>query len=895
MKGDFYGNTTLEKVIMYEGITEIEEAAFYGCEKLESITLPASLTSLGGDPRYGIEAKTFKKCTNLKEVIFKGTNLSRIPTGAFYATALESIEIPQNVISIDSEAFSGCRNLTSVTLHEGLKTLEYNAFSDCNLTTIVLPESLTFLGKEVFTNSGKSTLREIHLKNPRPLVGKDEINASAFGETYKEFVKSVTFYVPVGSLSAYKQADVWKNIQHFRTELYVANVRVSSLLPELIGNNKNEITDLKLTGEIDGMDILFLREMSGRDKAGNETEGNLLFLDMSDVRIVEGGGRYYDKSGQIGESSNDSIGDYAFYQCQIDSLILPANIYGIGKSALAQLNISQILIPEKMKRIGEYTFEGCKLLKSIDIPSGIEVIPKGAFQYCNSLELISLPTTLKEIGDYAFSGWNTSIEKIEIPNSVRSIGKYAFSNLKNLSQVKLPENITCIENGMFNNCTALSEISLPAGIVQIKDEAFKDCSSLNTIRIPALVEDIGSEVFANCKTLKDFEFPQKLKSIGNSAFKNCDALQVVSLPDELLTINAYAFNECDLLQDIIIPARVSYIGNAAFSFCKALKSIIVNPSNEFYTSTDGVLFNKSRSVLFNFPTTKGGDYHIPEEVEYISDYAFYNCANLMSVVIPDGVKVIRVDAFAGCQNIASIRIPSSVTQLESNVFYNCSSLVKAYLPDNITSMGSGVFQKCTLLKTVNIPASLKSLPDFTFSGCHILREIELPKGITSIGSSAFNNCKLLSSITIPGGVTTIGSGAFTGCAQLEKISNENPVPQAIDTYVFSGVDYTSCKLAIPFGSLSAYQMATGWKEFLNIKEEIITGTSIAISSDNNQFLKIENNKIKGSVAIPVTLSIYSINGQLIKSCIVSGDFMIPLERGLYIIKLGTESRKINIL
>ena len=151
-------------------------------------------------------------------------------------------------------------------------------------------------------------------------------------------------------------------------------------LPNKIGNSrKYDITNLKLVGEINGTDLRMIREMAGRDHNGDVTKGNLSVLDLSEAKIVEGGGSYCSDY----YTSNDKIGDVAFSGCSgLTSFTLPAGI----------------------TRIGSYAFHGCSGLTSLNLPAGITEIGQGAFQYCSGLTSITLPAGITEIGHGAFSG-----------------------------------------------------------------------------------------------------------------------------------------------------------------------------------------------------------------------------------------------------------------------------------------------------------------------------------------------------------------------------------------------------------------------------------------------------------------------------------------------------------
>ena len=108
-------------------------------------------------------------------------------------------------------------------------------------------------------------------------------------------------------------------------------------LPDRIASSrKYKITNLKIIGEINGTDLRMIREMAGRDASGDSTDGKLSVLDLSEAKIVKGGGCYYEDNSNTYYTSNDVIGTCAFYGCSgLTSLTLPAGITSIGDNAFA--------------------------------------------------------------------------------------------------------------------------------------------------------------------------------------------------------------------------------------------------------------------------------------------------------------------------------------------------------------------------------------------------------------------------------------------------------------------------------------------------------------------------------------------------------------------------------
>ena len=178
-------------------------------------------------------------------------------------------------------------------------------------------------------------------------------------------------------------------------------------LPDRIASSKKyKITNLKIVGEINGTDLKFIREMAGCDYDGKETDGKLSILDLSDAKIVEGGSAYYsDRDDGFICTSNDKLGDFAFYDCSgLTSLTLPSSVTKIGCYALSNcIGLTSLTLPSSVTEIGEHAFLNCRGLTNFTIPSGVTKIGAGAFFCCYGLISLTIPSSVTSIGGFAFN------------------------------------------------------------------------------------------------------------------------------------------------------------------------------------------------------------------------------------------------------------------------------------------------------------------------------------------------------------------------------------------------------------------------------------------------------------------------------------------------------------
>ena len=298
------------------------------------------------------------------------------------------------------------------------------------------------------------------------------------------------------------------------------------------------------------------------------------------------------------------------------------------------------------------------------------------------------------------------------------------------------------------------------------------------------VTSIGNYAFSHSTGLTSITIPNSVTSIGDYAFYYCIGLISITIPESVTSIGDEAFQDCRGLTSVTIPASVERLGPGVFSGCTNLEEIIVSADNPVYSSLEGVLYNKDKTELLQWPDRKL-IVAIPNSVTRIGDCAFSFFRELTSIIIPNSVTSIGERAFEGCTGLTSITLPESVTSIGRNTFSGCSSLTTITLPESVTSIGEYAFDGCAGLTTITIPNSVTSIGEGVFSGCSGLTTITLPESLTSIGYDAFRGCSGLTAITLPESLTSIGDFAFDGCAGLTTITIPNSVT-SIGEGVFSG-------------------------------------------------------------------------------------------------------------
>lgn len=218
---------------------------------------------------------------------------------------------------------------------------------------------------------------------------------------------------------------------------------------------------------------------------------------------------------------------------------------------------------------------------------------------------------------------------------------------------------------------SLRTVVLPSSSTSIGEYAFHNCSGLTTVTIPNAITSIGYMAFGGCTGLTTVAIPSSVTSIGNSAFRGCSGLNTVAIPSSVTSIGESAFAFCGGLTSITIPSSVTSIGISAFVGCSGL--ISVDSNNRYYSSINGVLYNKAQNKVIQCPISKLGSFTIPSSVTSIGEYAFVYCSGLTSITIPSSVTSIERSAFEGCSGLTSIttsRISPPLLSSPSYVFLN---------------------------------------------------------------------------------------------------------------------------------------------------------------------------------------------------------------------------------
>jgi hypothetical protein len=261
----------------------------------------------------------------------------------------------------------------------------------------------------------------------------------------------------------------------------------------------------------------------------------------------------------------------------------------------------------------------------------------------------------------------------------------------------------------------------------------KYIGSKQEVRIPPAIQmlpvtSIGKWAFYDNASLAGVTIPNSVTTIEEGAFASCASLASVTIPNSVISIDEWAFADCVSLASVTIPNSVTTIVNGAFIGCKSLTAITVAADNSRFSSQNGVLYNKSITVLIQCPGGKTGAYTIPNGVTRIRNNAFRFCS-LTSVTIPNSVTSIEEYAFAESV-LTNVTLPNSIIVIKNNTFDGCESLTGITIPKSVTSIEGYAFSECTKLTSVTFQGTIPSsgFNNGAFNGLGDLRDKYLANG-----------------------------------------------------------------------------------------------------------------------------------------------------------------------
>jgi HEAT repeat protein len=524
------GAVTIPDTVDGFPVVGIASSAFWGCKELTDVTLPKSVTTIGGG--------VFSFCSNLRRINFP-SGITSIGTSAFQeCAALTSIALPESVTNLGNFAFAGCKSLTNVTIPSRIGSIERGVFSSCTrLRHVTLPSGLTNIG--VYAFSGCDKLVAVMIPE-----GVISIADYAFSECSQ--LQGVTIPNSVRSIGngAFSKCASLANM--------AIPDRVTSFGDWMFSGCKS-LTSATIPrgvaripcGTFSG--CLALTNFTIPDRV--TSIGNSAFgwcASLTTLAIPDG---------------VTSIGDDAFRSCIcLAGVTLPASLVMIGSAAFRDCgSLTNVTVPGRVTRIGNYAFFSCTNLTDVKIPSSVSDLGMDALVFRPNETNLTICRGVTNLG-----GVSLYYSYPRVNGTVTVWGDSRSSGAVNIPETICGRRVTTIGPSAFYLRTGLTSVTIPSGVTRIESMAFSGCSGLGGIVIPPGVTEIGRGAFASCTRLTNAVILGNITEIGDSVFKDCANLVDVTMPESITNIGDYAFALCPKLQRLTVPNGVTHVGEAAF-------------------------------------------------------------------------------------------------------------------------------------------------------------------------------------------------------------------------------------------------------------------------------------------------------------------------------------------
>ena len=729
-------NTSITKVVIPEGVEEIQKYAFYNCIHLKEVVIPDSMKF--------IREYAFYK-TEIEQIDLKKSKL----IGAFaFAECgqLQTVVMPE-MYAIGRRAFENCVNLNNVDLTE-LRNAGREAFKGCKGLQNVIFGQYTKLAYAMFVMSGVKNIT---------LYEKEIIPEYCFAKC--EDLESVTLVNDLGIIStgafsecpALKTVKFEKSVNLIGEQAFYATGLESITLPDsdvAFGDYsfyKNEkLTTVKL----------------GANTKITQIDGSVFEETALNEFVVDPANQSYALSadGKLLENKAGSAIIFAVTNVGEDYTI-DAKYTFVGASAFAGSNVVTLTITNKDLVLGEYAFSGAKKLTTVNLPAqeGFK-ISAHAFSGTSALTTVNNLDKVKEVGDYAF-------EQSGITNAViaddASYGEGVFFRSK-LAQATIGKNAT-FGLGAFQSCLNLVTVNMPAeGGVHFGSSCFAYDTALANIDLTKTDEYIEDCTFMGCVALKKADLVN-VKKVGMCAFADCELLTYVSMPIvEEIGMGAFSVSQFYLssgyIEDgvaptfttVTLPETLTVLGEGAFAYCQGLQQVEIKGDLESIPTLGFAFCAKlERVILPANGVAKIDDYAFSRCVlltsidlshtEHIGDYAFASNADdpgALSNVDLSSAITIGEYAFASTYVTSAI---SSATMQEVGAYAFHSTYIPSFDLPSLKTIGEGAFSYNVSLKEFTFSSELESIAPMAFLGCTNLKEYKFHNQTQVLTDGAIND------------------------------------------------------------------------------------------------------------------------------------------------------------
>ena len=438
-------------------------------------------------------------------------------------------------------------------------------------------------------------------------------------------------------------------------------------------------------------------------------------------------------------------------------------------------------IPKRCTGISYISFEYVSYIENVITQDGLLNISSKSFRNCENLKSVYISKSVRYISDeWVFNGCSNLVSiEVDSENESYSSQDGVLYNKEKTTLIAAPGKI--------------EECNVPSTVKTIGKNAFCLCKNLKKVILLDGLESIGARAFEHCTSLSEVKLPNTLKKVDIDAFYSANITGELVIPDSVESIENNSFSGCHNISKVVIGSNLKTISGTSsidyynsFRTCSNLKEFVVKQDNRYFSSQDGILYNKDKTKLILAPSAcEVNDLYIPNSVKEIGDYSFYGSTNVKGkIYLPEGLISMGSQSFSQCGISGEVNIPSSVTSIKSSSFFNAEYITKINVDSNNLNYSSqdGILynkDKTELIiaphkLTINnltLPDSLKVIDGMAFDSCqNITGTLTLNDNLETIKDRAFYCCSGISgTVVMPESVKEVERGIFESCVGIQNI------------------------------------------------------------------------------------------------------------------------------
>ena len=851
----FQGQTWLETININTGLFYISPSSFYDCSGLKTANFPISGSLLQSIGASAFQGSSLSAINNLQDYCYY---LTYIGPYAFYNLYLESILLPSpgagltvddyafynndkatninlgtNLISIGNNAFQLCKIVVSINIPASLQIINASAFYECSiLETLTFPSSgsvaLTSIGNSAF--QGTNILGSLNLSNCS--------NLTYIGQYAFYFVGPGLIFLPSPA------AGLIVDDYAFYSNIYAENINLGTNLISI------GVSAFEKCGT-----IIYLSSIT--IPASVQIIGASAFYGCTKLETVT-----FSSSGSLITSIGNSAfqGTSLYYATNLENC---SNLTYIGQYAFYDLWLQTILLPSPLAglTVDSYAFYYNDYATEVQLGSA-QTINTEVFYNCSKVSAVYFQSNLSSFNlENLFNNSSLYQVYIDIVGNVVGNINTPFNTLilagsSYISQIILTSKVTSI----YSECQICNDNTPNVSYIQFNSNIFSSDTLGNYVGYVIFndtffaaeggtgITNLATINF-NVATIGGYQSGTTIEPVIGGIPSSTNTNVTLSFTNTT-TIQPRAFYNCKRINSTTIPSSVTAVGDNAFSECINLTSLVVNTyiSNfqSVFQTISNVTGNTSiQSITFNYSNN-------------IPDNSCQNFSELETLVL-DNVTSIGTTAFYDCVALTSVSIPSTVTSVGDNAFSQCISL-KTLVVDTYISNFASVFQTTlnitgnTSIQSITFlgystPSGVsESIPENACQNFSALETLVLYNGLIGIGSYAFNGCTLLTYADIPSSVLSdnFGTFVFAECGSLTQVilPNSNTFTNIPD-YTFSDCSKLSSINASTLTYITSYGQNTfsncGFTGFTVSDSVTSIGISVFEGSDNLSSITLSTN------------------------------------------------------